>query len=510
MPSWSEGYVSDIAYTANIYREQMPAWLGFASLLLGQPSPDLTKPFRMAELGCGHGMSLAVAAACSPHAEFFGFDFNPAHIESARSLVHEAGLANVHYVERAFADLLSIDLPEFDFIVMHGVWSWVTPEVRRAARDFIAAKLRAGGLVYNSYNVLTGWTSMVPLQTVMRLVGRGLRSEHVFPRVRQVFEQLRQGGASYLAVHERPLEPRLKALETLDQRYLAHEYLNAGWQPLMFADVEAEMADAKCSFIGSASLTDNINAASVPGGMFQLLQDTQDIALRETLRDLGNAQSFRRDIFRRGLATISGSEHMARAEAVVLEPIAPRPEGDITFPSSVGQIAGKPEIYGPIFDWLDRGSVTLAELHRLPVLAGKPMNEAFQAAALLACGSQAYPRVYETTPAPAVEAARRLNRAFIRRNEQGGNFGQLVAPALAAAIGADLIDSFAVGMLLDGAEADESALTSRAVDTLRRTGRTLQREGKPIDDPEALSAAARAKIKAVLRNRGVLERIGIL
>ncbi|HKM64719.1 MAG TPA: class I SAM-dependent methyltransferase, partial [Acidisphaera sp.] len=81
MPSWSDGYVSDIAYTSNIYREQMPSWIGFATLLMGFGAPDIAEPFRVAELGCGYGLSLAVAASCSPQAEFWGFDFNPVHIE---------------------------------------------------------------------------------------------------------------------------------------------------------------------------------------------------------------------------------------------------------------------------------------------------------------------------------------------------------------------------------------------------------------------------------------------
>ena len=116
MARWNDGYVSDVAYTANIYREELPSWLALSAVLLGQRPPDLARPFRMAELGCGHGMSLAVAAACSPHAEFWGFDFNPAHIESGRAIAAEAGLTNLHYEERSFAELAAMPqdaMPEF-------------------------------------------------------------------------------------------------------------------------------------------------------------------------------------------------------------------------------------------------------------------------------------------------------------------------------------------------------------------------------------------------------------
>jgi SAM-dependent methyltransferase len=173
MLSWTEGYVSDVVYTANIYREQMPSWIGFATLLMGFRAPDIAEPFRVAELGCAHGLSLAAAAACSPQAEFWGFDFNPAHVESARLLAREAELANLHFEECAFADLLARDLPDFDFILLHGVWTWVSASARRAVLDFITANLRPGGLVFNSYNVVTGWAAMLPVRALMRLVGRG-------------------------------------------------------------------------------------------------------------------------------------------------------------------------------------------------------------------------------------------------------------------------------------------------------------------------------------------------
>ena len=105
MASWDDGYVTDIVYTSNFYRECTPVWLTTACLLLGHRAPDLTKPFRYADLGCGHGFTALTVAATCPQAEVWGFDFNPAHIDSARSLATRAGLTNVHFAETSFADL---------------------------------------------------------------------------------------------------------------------------------------------------------------------------------------------------------------------------------------------------------------------------------------------------------------------------------------------------------------------------------------------------------------------
>ena len=108
MASWDDGYVTDVVYTSNFYRETTPNWLATAALLLGHRPPDLTKPFRYADLGCAHGFTAIAVAATCPQAEVWGFDFNPAHIESARHLAAEAGLTNVHFVETSFGDLAHI------------------------------------------------------------------------------------------------------------------------------------------------------------------------------------------------------------------------------------------------------------------------------------------------------------------------------------------------------------------------------------------------------------------
>ena len=62
------------------------------------------------------------------------------------------------------------------------------------------------------------------------------------------------------------------------------------------------MADTKCSFIGSATLSENVDALAAPAGMLPVLGEATDRVLHETLRDFASAQAFRRDLYRRGLS----------------------------------------------------------------------------------------------------------------------------------------------------------------------------------------------------------------
>src|SRR5258707_2312085 len=99
MASWNEGAVTDIAARPRLQREPTPIWLVTACPLLGCRAPDLSKPFRYADLGCGAGLNALIVAATCPRAEVWGFDFNPVNIEAARDLAEQAGLSNIHFEE---------------------------------------------------------------------------------------------------------------------------------------------------------------------------------------------------------------------------------------------------------------------------------------------------------------------------------------------------------------------------------------------------------------------------
>ncbi|HEY8290135.1 MAG TPA: class I SAM-dependent methyltransferase, partial [Acetobacteraceae bacterium] len=377
MALWDDGYVSDVDYTRHFYRETTPVWLATAALLLGQRAPDLTRPFRYADLGCAHGFTAVTVAATCPHAEVWGFDFNPSHIESARDLAARAGVTNVRFVETSFADLAAqphADLPAFDFVVAHGVLSWISPENQHRLTEVIGQRLRPGGLAYLSYNVDTGWSGMAPLRTLMRMLtaSGSDRTDQLVPAVLDYVDRLRAAGALFFPANP-ALESRLKSMREQDARYIAHEYLNQDWHPLMFADVSRAMADAKCAFIGSATLSENIDAVSVPPGVMPLLAEAGNRTMRETLRDFGANQVFRRDIYRRGVQTIPMAEQHARLDELRLAWTGQKAEGDVTIATPLGSLTGRPELYRPLLALMEAGPVSIRDARSRAPYAGRPL-----------------------------------------------------------------------------------------------------------------------------------------
>ena len=514
MAQWDDGYVTDVAYTSHFYREITPNWIASTSLLLGQRPPDLAAPFSYADLGCGNGFTTLVVAATCPHADVWGFDFNPAHVEFANGLAARAGLTNVRFVESSFAELeTNRELPDFDIMVSHGVLSWISPGNRKHLIGAVAKRLKPGGLVYLSYNVTTGWTSMMPVQALMRMlaVASPERTDVAVPGVLDFVDRLKQAGALFFAANP-ALENRLTEIRKQDPRYIAHEYLNQDWHPLMFTDIAGEMLEAKCRYIGSATLAENIDTVAVPANVAPILAGTRDPYLRETLRDLGCAQGFRRDLYRKGQAPMPAAEQQALLDAMVLVGMGMAvPEAGITFATPIGTVTGRPEVYQPLLAMLDAGPLGVRQARASATFSSRPLVELMQAFTLLIAAGYAHPLLPEGGSATGREAARRLNLAIARANTNAADLPRLAAPAIGSAFGADILETFLVGELLAGKPGDVGALATEIVALLGRSGRSVQRDGKPVTDPAVtLRIVTEAVVGMLERRVPLLRRLGVL
>lgn len=147
-----------------------PARLGAIARLIGVPAA-MPEHCRVLELGCAEGMNLLPLAERFPRAEFVGVDFSAAQIalgESARVACH---LENARFV---CADLRTFK-PEpeaFDYIIAHGVYSWVPDEVKERLLAVITRALASDGIAYVSYNTLPGWGLLSGLREVFTAEAR--------------------------------------------------------------------------------------------------------------------------------------------------------------------------------------------------------------------------------------------------------------------------------------------------------------------------------------------------
>ncbi len=513
MAAWNDGYVHDVAYTTGFYREISPGWISAAAMLLGHRPPDIARPFRWAELGCGHGLSASIFAAALPHGAFHGFDFNPSHVENARRLAASAGLTNAHFHEQSFEDMAEAPegkFPQFDFIVAHGIWSWVSAATRLQMATAIRRYLAPGGLVYISYNALAGWASLLPVQKFMREYARvhpGNSAEVTQAAIGYMREMIK-GDAAFFPANP-AVAARLDATANMDAKYLAHEYLNANWDPTTFTQVQDVMGEAKVGYIGSATLIENIDAVAVPPATLKILQGVTDQRLREMIRDFGANRSFRRDIYRRGTDQPLSGEQREMLDGLNIVGTGRENEANIQIPTGIGQLGLRMDIYTPILARLAEGPMSIRELRNTPVLAQQPLSETLQAAAFLMAGGLAHPAMAAPDPGAAA-ASRALNTAIGAYNGLGGALGVLASPVTGSGVGVDFAETLMLPELLDG-RSDPAALVEHILGRLTFTGRSVVREGKPVTDPAIARTEMTATVNRLLADRiGLWRRLGLL
>jgi SAM-dependent methyltransferase len=505
MAQWDHGYVTDVAYTTNAYQETTPSWITACSLLLGYRPIDLTRPFRYADLGCGNGLGVLIAAASNPQAEVWGFDFNPTHIENARAMAAQSGLTNVHFEEISFEALANGDASaageNFDIMVAHGILSWISLENRRHVAAIIGRTLRPGGLAYLSYNIAAGWSGVAPIQALMRQLARSShhRTDQTVSEVFQTLDQLKTGGAMFFRTHP-TLEARLEQMRLQDPRYIAHEFLNRDWAPVMFEDVADLMAETKTHYIGTATFLENIDAVAVPEGVLPVLTNTRDAIARETIRDLASAKSFRRDLWRKGGERLGAQEQMALLDTMTLVWTGKAIGEEVTFTGPIGAVTGQPEFYLPMLQAVREAPVTFRQLRTLPAVRDRQPAEFVQAVILLIGGGFVHPAWPHGGEPATRETARRLNAAIVDRLRVGVDLARLVAPLIGSGFAIEVMEGLVIGQLLDRASPEPDALIDGLARDLAQSGRTLRRDGQVLQDP--------VEARALLGNavRGLLDR----
>lgn len=287
--------MSDVPYLRTFTPELAPAQLRLVAALSGT-SPPPAEGFDYCELGSGLGDTLATLAAANPGSRFSGIDIDAAHVEMASALARRGGLTGVRFFRADIEALRPADLPDLDYVVAHGVLSWVPPATRAALIALAAAKLRPGGLLHVSYNTLPGWAALEPLRRLLRdASGEGDALERA-RRALDFAKRLRDAGAGYFA-HNPNAAAMLDTMEKVGLPYVAHEYLGPSWHPMYFPDVARLAAGHGLVYTGQLPLYLNDRDLTFDPSLLALLGGATDRVTFEGLKDFAVNELFRRDVY---------------------------------------------------------------------------------------------------------------------------------------------------------------------------------------------------------------------
>lgn len=480
MAQWSDGYVTEIEYIADCFPELSPTHLNLALLHRGIAAPEVSGAFNYLELGFGQGITLTLLAAMRPQAQFYGNDFNPAHVLSAQALADQAQLDNLHLFEDSFEELLTRELPEMDYIVLHGIYSWISAENRAHIVSLIRKRLKTGGVVYISYNAQPGWAPKAPMQRAMaEFVSRhgGDSLTEGYRAAREFLGALDESGARYFE-HNPVAQEQLAGLWSFNDAYLVHEFASQNWVALHHADVVRDMTGAKLSFAGSTTLTNNFPLYSIPPKAAALYQSAQDPVMRELIRDFSVNTQFRRDIFVRGERRLSESELDAAYRNLRVGLRRPISECDTAARLPVGDVALDPAACQPILQALAEGPRTVEALADLPAFADLGASACVDTINLLLCLKYISPvvggNVLSDQLARRTEA---INLALMERAFAGRYVAALASPVIGGGIDIDRVDV----LFLAARQAGSDDLPGFAWAALERAGARLTCDGVTLE-----------------------------
>ena len=431
MNDWMEGYTSDIEYTADYYKELSPDFLNVCALMANvQPIPT-DEPFTYCELGCGQGLTILIQAANYPKGTFYAVDYNPSHIAHARAIAKEANLTNIHFLEKSFQELVEDPtlLPEVDFMVFHGIYTWVNDENRSNLIKLSQRHVVSGGLVYNSYNTKPGWITAEPIQRLVWGLSKEYQGSSLekIEKIIETLDGLQDLGTGYFNLHKEAIKSRLNSMKTSNKNYVVHEYLHESWRAFYFPEVSEDMAKAKLNYLCLAQPGEAFMQNLLPEKLKEKLTVLHDHDNREFIKDLALNTAFRKDIYSRGvrkqLDSYEKNLWVINQQWLLLKRDT---HEKFQFLLSVGEITGAEKTYRPIIDNLRQGILTTQELQQA---TGLKLDKLIQALIML-YGSGTIAIYKKNTPHKAQE----LNKIIAKNAFENNGFKSIALPNINSAI----------------------------------------------------------------------------
>ena len=232
----------DLPYDSLPLPETQPDFLAAIAALHGYTATD-PRHARVLELGCASGGNLIPLAFHNPESDFIGIELSRVQAEAGSAFVAQLDLRNARILH---ADLsaLPANLGQFDYIIAHGVYSWVPPTVQRALLQACRDHLSPQGLAYVSFNVTAGWQPIWPLrEALLARTDAALPAPQRVAQARDVLTQLANEWEDPQLLRE------IAHLQSAAPSYLFHEFLAEYNTPMSFAQFATQLEKTGLSYV---------------------------------------------------------------------------------------------------------------------------------------------------------------------------------------------------------------------------------------------------------------------
>ncbi len=190
--------------------------------LFGFETPDLNTA-RILEIGCSYGGNILSLALSNPQSEIVGIDLSEQQIKAGQNLIEHIGLKNIQLYHKNIMDF-NESFGKFDYIICHGVFSWVPEPVQNKILEIIQKHLSDNGSAIISYNTYPGWKKIEVLKDIMLLRIKMLK-EHGLEIETKDKVSYGKGALEFLEKHSflpEDLKNYSKTIREKDNYYIYH------------------------------------------------------------------------------------------------------------------------------------------------------------------------------------------------------------------------------------------------------------------------------------------------
>jgi len=288
----------EMPYHSDPFPQTHPAVLASVATLLGVDAPPVDH-CRVLEIGCAGGGNLIPMAQELPNSHFTGIDLSARQIKEATDATAILGLKNIAFQQKDVMDVTP-EFGQFDYIIVHGVFSWVPRAVADKILDVCSKNLSPKGVAYVSYNTLPGWHIRGMIRDMMSYHTRQFSRPEIKTRqARALLNFLAEAVPSENNPYGMHLQNELNVVRKMRDSYIYHEHLEHENNPVYFHEFVERAETHDLQYLGEAQF--GIMAIAASQGVKTevwntLLQVCQTTAEREQYLDFLRNRQFRQTL----------------------------------------------------------------------------------------------------------------------------------------------------------------------------------------------------------------------
>ena len=522
----------DVRYPSVVHPQTHPERLAAIATLFGMdPAPPAR--CRVLELGCGDGANVIAMGFAYPGCKCVGIDTSAAAIADGQKVVDDLGLGNVTLERRDVMDV-SAGLGQFDYIIAHGLYSWVPPNVREKVLTIAKENLAPGGVAYVSYNVYPAGH--------LRLMLRGMMRYHAarFANPREQLAQARgllkfvadaaprpgatppsgQKGPTRHELYGQFIRMELERQSTMPEGFLIHDELATYNEPVYFHEFAALAAGQRLQYLAEADFWETQPPvpgapSSMPPDVVRMLDQIPggDIVAREQYADFVKCRQFRQTLLCHADVRLQRPANAKRVSTLyassAAQPVSKNPDlrpnvvENFAMPGGPGTISTASTVAKAAM--LELAAAWPRRLHfdelrerwqqRAGAAAGADSNAV---ADLLLAGFAANAiGLFADAPALAVTPGERPMASALARSQ--ARRGAMLTNLNGTTVQVTGEMAPRLLQLLDGTR-DRDALAADLAAGCRRDGLAFERDGRRVTEPAEMAAILRPDLDAKLNS----------